>query len=320
VSSEDLEIEQYLRKLLRGPQEIVAVGHRIVHGGDRFRDPVRITPMVVSQLAELADMAPEHNYRQIQLIEQAQTVFGSGTPQVAVFDTAFHATLPCPAYTYGGPYEWLKAGIRRYGFHGLSHRYATRKAAELLGRNTAEVNLITCHLGNGCSLAAIKGGVSVDTTMGFTPLEGLLMGSRSGSVDPAILIHLQRKHGHSVDELDRILNEKSGLKGLSGISSDMRDIEAAREKGEPRAVLAFDCFVHQLCRGIGAMLASTGVPDAIVFTGGIGENSAAVRDAACDRFSFLSAGGSKARVLVVKAQEEWEIAQDVQRTLADPAR
>lgn len=332
--------EPLLRKLwegsgavLGGPDEIAAVGHRVVHGGDRFLDPTPITASVQSQLAELAEIAPEHNRLQTIIIERAAAILGPKIPQIAVFDTAFHATLPEPAYVYGGPYEWLKMGIRRYGFHGLSHRYAARRAAELVGRKPSEVNLITCHLGNGCSLTAIRDGVSVDTTMGFTPLEGLLMGSRSGSVDPAILIHLQRKRGATPEVLDRILNKESGLKGISGISSDMREIEAARAHGEVRAELAFNCFVHQLCRGIGGMMASTGLPDALVFTGGIGENSAAVREATCGRFaSFrididrernlrakpdldISAPGSAVRVLVIRAQEDWEIANDVERVL-----
>jgi acetate kinase len=339
-------IEPILRTLwegqgavLSGPRDIGAVGHRIVHGGNRFRDPVRINKEVRRQLAELGDFAPEHNCLELAIIDRTEAVLGTQTAQIAVFDTAFHSTLPERAYVYGGPYEWLETnGIRRYGFHGLSHRYATGRASELLGRPVSEVNLITSHLGNGCSLAAVRGGISVDTTMGFTPLDGLLMGSRSGSVDPAILTHLQRKHGLNPDDLDRILNEESGLKGLSGLSADMREIEAAKERGDVRATLAFDCFVHQLCRGIGAMLASLNALDAIVFTGGIGEHSAAVRQTACDRFRLLgleidkhsnarakpdidiSAPGSTVRVLVIKAQEDWEIAQDVQRTLVSGAR
>jgi acetate kinase len=320
--------------VIAGPHEIAAIGHRIVHGGRKFRDPARITPALRSELAGLSEIAPEHNCLAAAIIEQTDAIFGGRTPQFAVFDTAFHATLPERALVYGGPYEWLNMGIRRYGFHGLSHRYMVRRAAEMLGRSTAEVNLITCHLGNGCSLAAIRGGASVDTTMGYTPLEGLMMGSRSGSLDPAILIHLQRKHGMSAEELYRILNEEAGLKGVSGLSSDMRDIEKAKAGGNSRAALAFDCFVQQLCREIGAMLASTGPPDAIVFAGGIGEHSFEVRQAACDRFAAwgvkvepeknrhakpdadISAADATTRVLIVQAQEDWEIAQEVQRMLA----
>lgn len=318
--------------VLEGRKDLHAVGHRVVHGGDRFRRTVCITPKVRAELDELAHFAPKHNRLEAALMQQTEAALGA-IPQYAVFDTAFHETLPPAAFTYGGPYDWLTNGIRRYGFHGSSHRYAARRAAEMLGLAAEDANLVTCHLGNGASLAAIRGGRSVDTTMGFTPLEGLLMGTRCGSIDPAILLHLQRRQGLSPDELDKLLNEASGLKGLSGISSDMRDIGAERRKGSERAELAFQCFIHQLCRQIGAMVASVGLPQAIVFTGGIGEHDGDVRAAACSRFEFLgvgldreknehakpdadlSADGTRVRVLVLQAQEDWEIAKEVRKAL-----
>lgn len=282
------------------PGGVDAVGHRIVHGGRAFVEPTVITPEVKRTLARLASFAPQHNRLELDLIEATQGKLGDGILQIAVFDTAFHATLPSAAYTYPGPYEWLEQGIRRYGFHGISHQYVSRRAAEILGVQPAR--MITCHLGNGCSLAAIRNGESIDTTMGFTPLEGLMMGTRSGSVDPAILIHLARHCGKTADDLDRILNQESGLKGVSGISGDIREVRAA---GTARATLALDVFIHRLRAGIGQMLASLGGLDVLVFTGGIGENSPEIRDAAAGSFAFLNP-----RVLVIPTQEEWQIAQE----------
>jgi acetate kinase len=290
-----------------------AVGHRIVHGG-RFRESVRVTPEVKAEIERLASFAPEHNCREVEGIEAAEQLFGAEVPHVAVFDTAFHASMPEEASIYAGPYEWIGQGIRRYGFHGISHQYVARRAAELLDRPLESLRLVTCHLGNGCSLAAVRDGRSVDTTMGFTPLEGLMMGTRSGSVDPGVLIHLMRHCGHSADDLDRVLNRESGLKGISGVSSDMRDIERAMREGNPRARLAFEVFVHRLCAGIGAMTASAGGVDAIVFTGGIGENSQAVRSAAVERLAWLGLAIGR-NVLVVPTQEEREIARETAAVL-----
>jgi acetate kinase len=249
-------------------------------------------------------------------------------PQAVVFDTAFHTQMPEMAAVYSGPYEWLQQGIRRYGFHGISHQYCAARAAELLNRNLKDLRLLTCHLGNGCSLAAIRGGRSVNTTMGFTPLDGLMMGSRSGSIDPGLLLHLLRQPDYSVDRLDRILNQESGLQGISGISTDLREILAAMAQGNARAQLAFDAYVHSLGCHIVAMLASLGGLDALVFAAGIGEHAAAVRAAACEAFGFLglkldpernaqsrsdwdiAAPDSKVRVLVIHTQEDWEIARE----------
>ena len=253
-------------------------------------------------------------------------------PQAAVFDTGFHRQMPLEAAAYPGPYEWLEQGIHRYGFHGINHQYCARRAARLLGKELAKLSLVSCHLGNGCSLAAIRNGKSVDTTMGFTPLEGLMMGTRSGSVDPGILTYLMRQQNLSGEQLDELLNKRSGLLGVSGVSGDMREIVSAMKKGTERAKLAFDIFVHRLASGIGAMAASLGGMDALVFTAGIGENSAEVRAGACARLEFLGvrldsarneglanekplrdqdiAGeDSRVRVLMIRAQEEWAIAR-----------
>ncbi len=307
---------------------ISAVGHRIVHGGRRYRETTRITPEVMAGIVGAESIAPEHNRLAVEGIEAVVEALGRSVPQVAVFDTAFHITLPPEAHVLGGPYAWLEQGIRRYGFHGISHQYVSRRAAELLARPPAGLRMVTCHLGNGCSLAAVRAGRSVDTTMGFTPLDGLMMGTRSGAVDPGVLIHLLRRQGETADSLDRMLNEESGLRGISGISADMRQILAAREAGKERATLAFDIFMHRLCGGIAAMAASAGGLDALVFTAGIGENSPEVRAAAAERLAWLgvridgaanrdhggdrdiSAADSRVRVLVVKTDEEWEIARE----------
>jgi acetate kinase len=342
VESRAAAVEQMLRGLwegstpaVSGPAEIDVVGHRIVHGGAEFREPARVTPEVIDAITRFSEIAPLHNRAEVRGIRLVEQVLGP-VPQVAVFDTAFHRTLPREAAVYPGPYAWLDEGIQRYGFHGINHRYCAARAARLLGKDPSTLRVITCHLGNGCSLAAVSAGRSIDTTMGYTPLEGLMMGSRSGSLDPGILIHLVRKHGYTSDDLDRILNHESGLIGLSGVSSDMRDVITAMKQGNPRARLAFDVFVHRLRHSIGAMLASLGGLDVLVFTAGIGENSPEVRSATCESFAFLglridaeknnagpvdtdiSAPDSKVRVLVLTAQEDWAIAQDCWRLLQQP--
>lgn len=320
-------------KAVGGPGDIHVVGHRVVHGGRELRETTRITPEVRKTIARLAEFAPEHNRLELEAIEAAGAVLGEQTPQVAVFDTAFHRTLPREAAVYPGPFGWLQEGIRRYGFHGISHQYVSRRAARFLGRDPAALHLVTCHLGNGCSLAAVREGKSVDTTMGFTPLEGLMMGTRSGTLDPGILIYLVRQCGYRAEDLDRILNKESGLKGLSGVSGDMREIEDARARGNDRAALAFDVFIHRLARETGAMLASLDRLDALVFTGGIGENSAEVRRAATARLRFpgvrldsrknaaahpdadVAEPGSSTRVLVIHTNEDWEITRECARLM-----
>ena len=300
-----VESHEHLEATLRSvPGRVDAVVHRIVHGG-KIRQTTRITPEVRAAISNGAEIAPEHNKFELQTIDVAQQVFGE-VPQIAAFDTAFHATLEPAAYVYPGPYEWLDQGIRRYGFHGLSHQYSSRRAAQFLANDA--LRLIVCHLGNGASLCAIRDGKSVDTTMGFTPLEGLMMGTRSGSIDPAILIYLMRHRGYTADRLDKMLNGESGLLGVSGISGDMRDILAS---DDPRAKLAFDIYAHVLCREIGAMAGVLGGVDAIVFTGGVGENCAPLREIVEKRFVFLNA-----KTLVVHAEEEWEMVRECYLLLA----
>src|SRR6266480_3021007 len=317
-------------RVVSAPSEINAVGHRIVHGGKDFDKATAITPEVKSAIARMSTFAPLHNRAELEGVEIIEKHIGT-VLQVAVFDTAFHSRLPEPAAAYPGPYEWLSQGIRRYGLHGINHQYCAERTAQLLGKDLRSLKLVTCHLGNGCSLAAIRGGRSVDTTMGFTPLEGLMMGTRSGSVDPGILTYLLRRGQLTGQQLDDLLNTKSGLLGISGISSDMRQIVAAANDGHGRAKLALEIFVHRLRAGIGAMIAGLGGIDALVFTAGIGENSPDIRRAACANFEFLglkldaeknaqspadqdiSLSDSAVRVLVVRAQEDWAIARECWR-------
>jgi acetate kinase len=313
--------------VLKSPSEVDIIGHRVVHGGETYRQSTIINSEVKAAIAKLSIFAPVHNPANLEGIEAAEKLFGN-TPQVAVFDTAFHAHLAPAAHTYAIPTKYTEQGIRRYGFHGISHQYCRDRAAKILNRKVEDLRLITCHLGNGCSLAAIKNGQSIDTTMGFTPLEGLVMGSRSGSVDAGILIHLLRQPDMNVEKLDRILNRESGLLGISGISADLRPVLQAIADGNQQAQLAFDVYVHSLRSHIGAMLVSLGGLDALVFTAGVGENAPAVRAAACEGFEFLglkldleknnqrlmdvdiSAPDSSVRVLVIHTQEDWEIARE----------
>jgi acetate kinase len=318
-------------RALSDKSEIAAVGHRIVNGGREYTQPAIITAELKAALQRMAVFAPLHNRVELEGIELIEKKFGP-IPQVAVFDTAFHGDLPAAASIYPGPYDWIAQGIRRFGFHGINHQYCAERTAQLLGQELRALKLVTCHLGNGCSLAAIQNGRSIDTSMGFTPLEGLMMGTRSGSVDPGILTYLMREQNLSGQALDDLLNKKSGLLGISGISGDMREIIAAMKNGNERARLAFDIFVHRLQTGIGAMIAALGGIDALVFTAGIGEHSAKVRAAACANFGFLglkldaaknaapqsstqadqdiSTPQSKVRTLVVRAQEDWAIAKE----------
>jgi acetate kinase len=307
--------------------EIAAVGHRVVHGGPQFLEPVLVTPEVKAAVAGVSAFAPLHNRAELEGMEIVEKLFGP-VPQVAVFDTGFHRTIPPAAAVYPGPYEWITDGIHRYGFHGINHQYCAGLAARLLHKDSSSLKLISCHLGNGCSLAAIRGGQSVDTTMGFTPLEGLMMGTRSGSVDPGIVTYLMRQKGISPERMDEILNKESGLLGISGISGDMRQILSARREGHDRARLAFDIYIHRLRAGIGAMMGVLGGLDALIFTAGVGENSSEVRAAACENLGYLglkldpannsesssdrdiAAIDSPVRVLVIHAQEDWAIARE----------
>jgi acetate kinase len=290
---------------------------------------------VKSGIARVSAFAPLHNRAELEGIEVIEKVLGS-VPQVAVFDTGFHRRMPEAAVVYAGPYQWFESGIHRYGFHGINHQYCAARAAQLLRRDLSSLKLVTCHLGNGCSLAAIQEGHSIDTTMGFTPLEGLMMGTRSGSVDPGILTYLMRQGRHQAQEIDDVLNKESGLLGISGISGDMRKILASIKQGHSRAKLAFDIYVHRLQAGIGAMVAVLGGIDVLVFSAGVGENSAEVRDATCKQLVFLglklddaanaqhppdgdiAAPDSAVRVLIIRAQEEWAIAKECWHLMRAP--
>ncbi|MEU4295543.1 acetate kinase, partial [Kribbella sp. NPDC026596] len=307
---------------------IAAVGHRVVHGGSRFSASAPIDDALIAEVIELVPLAPLHNPPNLEGIRVARRLFPD-LPQVAVFDTAFHQTLPPQAYTYAVPLTWLEDhGIRRYGFHGTSHAFVSHETARLLGRDPAETNVIVLHLGNGCSASAVRGGRSVDTSMGLTPLEGLVMGTRSGDVDPAIPAYLARELGMSVDEIDRALNSESGLKGLAG-ENDFRELSRLRARGDEHASLAFDVYCHRIRKYVGAYYAVLGTVHAVVFTAGVGEHSAEVRAAALSDLERLgiaidhdlngapvtgarriSTDDSEVTVLVVPTNEEWQIARE----------
>jgi acetate kinase len=314
--------------ILEKIEEIEAVGHRVVHGGEKFSSSVRIDAAVMMAIEENIELAPLHNPANLLGIKEAQRLL-PGVPQVAVFDTAFHQTMPPSAYLYGLPRElYDKYRIRRYGFHGTSHRYVAARALEILKRNRENTNLITCHLGNGASITAIEAGRSIDTSMGFTPLEGLMMGTRSGDFDPAILGFLEER-GFSSKELSNILNKKSGLLGLSGISNDLRDLEAAVDRGVTDAIEALDVYAHRVRKYIGAYSAELVKIDALVFTGGIGQHGARMRERICHRLENIgimmdyarnTADGSSegvvsqpfspTAILVIPTNEELQIALD----------
>ncbi|GAA2805651.1 acetate/propionate family kinase [Kribbella solani] len=309
-----------------GDVDIVAVGHRVVHGGSQFAAPAPVDDALIAAVTELVPLAPLHNPANLEGIKVARRLLPD-LPHVAVFDTAFHQTLPPYAYRYAVPFDWLKEyGIRRYGFHGTSHAFVSERAAQLLGRGADQLNLIVLHLGNGCSAAAIRRGNSVDTSMGLTPLEGLVMGTRSGDLDPAVHGHLARVAGQSAAETDRILNSESGLKGLTG-ENDFRELTRRRAAGDDRARLAFDLYCYRIKKYVGAYYAVLGTVDAIVFTAGVGQHSAEARAAALSDLDGLgiqvdpvrntattegviSTDGSRVKVLVVPTNEEWQIARE----------
>lgn len=318
-----------VRRFIEAADGIDAVGHRVVHGGPRYRAAAPIDAAVLDYLESIRDLAPLHNPRAVAAI-RVVTELLPGTPAVACFDTAFHASMPAEAYTYALPGEWNERwGLRRYGFHGLSHAYAIVRAAEIAGVALRGTRMVSCHLGAGASLAAVRDGAGVDTTMGFTPLAGLVMATRSGDVDPGLLMWLLRHGGVPVDELNEALENRSGLRGLSGTSGDLRDVLAGRDAGDPGCRLAYDVFVQQLCRETAAMTASAGGLDVLVMTGGIGEHAAAVRAAAAARLAYLGVGldprandaargdaditahGARVRTVVVTAREDLEITRQV---------
>lgn len=311
---------------------IDAVGHRIVHGGPLFRETVLVDPEVRAGLESLVELDPLHMPRALEAVDAVHARLPT-LPQFAAFDTAYHATIPEAAAGYGLPFEWTERwGLRRFGFHGLSVAHATERARQMMGRTPPR--LVVCHLGSGCSVTAVKGARSVDTTMGFTPLEGLMMGTRSGSVDPGLLLHLQTRHGLGAAELRETLAERSGLLGVSGVSGDLREVLAAAEAGSARAALAYERFILSATRAIGAMMAVVGGLDALVFTGGIGENSPRVRSDLVASLTFSGAHlddeanrtatpdadvaqrSSAARILVVRAREDLVILRETLRSSA----
>ena len=320
-------LEEDKSSIMKGNPKIDAVGHRVVHGGTDYDKAVLVDAGVEAVIQRLAAFAPLHNPINLEGIQVARELLGAKIPQIAVFDTSFHRTLSESASTYPGPFEWLQKGIRRYGFHGTSFRWASIQAARLLKRESEpEFRLIICHLGGGCSLAATIGGKSVDTTMGFTPMDGIAMCTRSGALDPGILLFLMRENP-DVNKLENTLDRESGLQGLSGLPGDTRILVPEASKGNRRAKLAMDVFIHRLQAGIGQMMASlNGRPDAIVFTDAIGEDEPLVRSRACEPFKFMgvevdtqknatslldsdiSLPNAPVRVLIVKSREDWQIA------------
>ena len=315
--------------VIKSMDEISAVGHRVVHGGEKYKESVVINDEVKANIEECFKLAPLHNPANMIGIKACEELMPN-TPMVAVFDTAFHGTMPEDAYLYALPYElYEKDGIRKYGFHGTSHKYVSQTCAEVMGRDIKDLKIITCHLGNGASLCAVKNGVSVDTSMGFTPLEGVAMGTRCGNIDPAIVTFLMKEEGLSVDEVNDLLNKKSGVLGISGISSDFRDIEdAAFNKGNRRAQLALRIFEYKIRTTIGAYAAAMGGVDAIVFTAGVGENGPETREKCLEGLEFLgveidkeannvrgkireiSKAGCNVKAFVIPTNEELVIARD----------
>jgi len=308
--------------------EIGAVGHRVVHAGEKYADSVLITEEVIKALEECVELAPLHNPPNLLGIAACKELMPE-TPMVGVFDTAFHQTMPAESYLYALPYEYYtKYGVRRYGFHGTSHKYVSQRAADMLNVNINDLKIITCHLGNGASVSAIKGGKCIDTSMGFTPLEGLVMGTRSGDIDPAIVNFIAKKEGLTHEEADNVLNKKSGVLGISGVSSDFRDIEAALEDGNERAALALKVFAHKVRFYIGAYIAEMNGVDAIVFTAGVGENDIYMREVICREMGNLgikldvvknkvrgketeiSTDDAKVKLLLIPTNEELMIARD----------
>lgn len=341
TSSTTSALKQLIHQLYQGKtaildslDEVDVIGHRIVHGGKFFKETTYINAKVKAKIRLLNELAPLHNLADLEGIEVMEALF-KNKPQFAVFDTAFHHTLPKEAAVYPGPYKWYKEGIQRYGFHGISFGYCAWRSSALLKQELKEIKLLICHLGSGASLCAVKEGISIDTTMGFTPLEGLMMDTRSGSVDPGILLYLLNKKKISPKTLYKILYHESGLLGISGISSDMRDILMKESKGDPRAALTLEIYLHRLSSLIGSMIASLKGIDTLVFTAGIGENAPLIRKRICQTFSFLgltldesknalshsedailSSADSKVKILLIHTQEAFEIARECWKKLS----
>ncbi len=321
--------------IIKNVDEITYIGHRVVHGGEKYAKSVRIDEEVIATLMECSKIAPLHNPANIIGIRACQAVMPH-IPMVAVFDTAFHQTMPKEAYIYPIDYSLYKEHqIRKYGFHGTSHKYVSQKLAETLGKDIKDMNILSCHLGNGASLTAIKGGKSIDTSMGFTPLAGVVMGTRSGNIDPSIVTYLIKDCGYTIDDVNEMLNKKSGLFGISGISSDFRDIKKAAEEGNERAQLALKIFFYRVRGQIGAYAVHMGGIDAVIFTAGVGENSAETRKACLEGLEFLgveiddvrndvhgelaeiSSDASRVKVYVIPTDEELMIAKETVQVMAE---
>lgn len=316
-------------KVIDSLDEVGAIGHRVVHGAEEFNKSALITDAMIAKVRECSVMAPLHNPANILGIEACTKTFGDKIPQVGVFDTSFHQTMPAKAYMYALPYEYYENyRIRKYGFHGTSHSFVSDRAAEIEGKDKKDLKIITCHLGNGCSISAIKDGVCIDTSMGFTPLDGFMMGTRSGTLDPSTLTYIAEKENLSFADIDTICNKKSGVLGISGVSNDNRDVAAAAEAGNRRAALAIDMQRYQILKFVGSYIAAMNGVDTIVFTGGIGENDEELREYICDNLSYLgvkldkeankvhgeeikiSTPDSAVNVYIIPTNEELKIARD----------
>jgi acetate kinase len=332
VKKRDTALKVLLDTLVRGQSKVLSsfedidiVGHRVVHGG-AYSQAMTINDGVKSAIADLIPLAPSHNPANLEGINTIEEILPN-VLQVAVFDTAFHSTIPEPVKVYPLPYQYYEQGIQRYGFHGISHEYCAKRSAQILQQSWESLKIITCHLGNGCSLAAIKNGICIDTTMGFSPLEGLMMGTRCGSIDPQIPLYMIQEYGLEVENVKQILNQESGLKGISGVSEDLRTISQAIAEGNIQAQLAVDVYIHRLKRFIGAMAASLNGLDVLVFTGGVGENNSIIRQQTCEGSTYLglqldsaknkhnpvdeniATDNSQVSILVIKTQEDWAIAK-----------
>ena len=333
LEDRDTALKTLLNTLVEGETKVIdsldkidLVGHRVVHGGAKYSQPTIINDDVKKAIANLIPLAPSHNPANLEGIETIEEILPK-VPQVAVFDTAFHTTIPEFAKVYPIPYKYYEKGIQRYGFHGTSHQYCTHRTGQILQQPLESLKIVICHLGNGCSLAAIKDGICIDTTMGFSPLEGLMTGTRSGSIDPQILVYMMQEYGLNTDEIDRLLNKESGLKGVSGVSNDLREIFKAINEGNTQAQLAYDIYLHRLTKAIAAMTASLNGLDVLVFTAGVGENQNMLREKTCGGLSYLglqldadknnadpvdvniAAENSQVKILVIHTQEDWAIAK-----------
>ena len=343
LENRDTALEVLLKTLVEGEIRVIAsfedigiVGHRVVHGGANYSQPVSIDEKVKNAIADLIPLAPSHNPANLAGINTIEQLLPK-VPQVAVFDTAFHSTIPQAAKVYPIPYEYYERGIQRYGFHGISHQYCADRSAQILQQPLDSIKIVTCHLGNGCSLAAIENGICIDTTMGFSPLEGLMMGTRCGSVDPQIPLYMIQEYGMDAAEVSDILNRESGLKGVSGVSNDVRAIVKAMQEGHSRASLAFDIYPDRLKKAIAAMVASLNGLDVLVFTAGAGENQNMLREKTCKSLAYLglqldvdknnsdpvdtnvATSDSQVQILVVHTQEDWAIATAALKVVSENA-